>query len=181
MLSRFALRAIIDGRQSAHPGIPAVLEERAVAMITRIFTSPQTLPSMMFIFFVFSFVLATLPILVFIFLEQMCGEWLLIPHVPHLLFSDVFPFAFSGPITGTGPLLLVAMSQWSCHIDVEHEIQSASCRPFTCIPMTFYHVNAREWPSINFYGELSQDQSALLNSRLNLSTKLFAVVGGVGE
>jgi hypothetical protein len=111
----------------------------------------------------------------------MHGEWLLIPHVPHLLFSDVFPFAFPGPIAGTGPLLLVAMSQWSYHIDVEREIQSASCRPFTCIPVTFYHVNAREWPSINFHGELSQDQSALLNSRLNLSTELFAVVGGVGE
>jgi hypothetical protein len=122
-----------------------------------------------------------LPILVFIFLEQMCGEWTLIPHVPDLLFNDVFPFAFPGPIAGTGPLLLIAMSQWSCHIDVEREIQSASCRPFTCIPVTFYHVNAWERSSINFHGELSQDQSALLNSRLNLSTELFAVISGVGE
>jgi hypothetical protein len=47
--------------------------------------------------------------------------------------------------------------------------------------MIFYHVNAREGPSIDFHGELSHDQSALLNSRLNLSTELFAVVGGVGE
>jgi hypothetical protein len=101
--------------------------------------------------------------------------------MPHLLFNDVFPFAFPGPITGTGPLLLIATSQWSYHIDVEHEIQSASDRPFTCIPVTFYHVNAQKWPSINFHGELSQDQSALLNSRLNLSTELFAVIGGVGE
>jgi hypothetical protein len=111
----------------------------------------------------------------------MHGEWPLIPHVPHLLFSDVFPFAFPGPIVGTGPLLLVMTLQWSFHIDVEHEIQSASRRPFTYIPMTFYHVNDRERPSINFHGELSQDQSALLNSRLNLSTELFAVIGGVGE
>jgi hypothetical protein len=95
-----------------------------------------------------------LPILVFIFLEQMRGEWTLIPHVPHLLFSDVFPFAFLGLIVGTGPLL-VATLQWSCHIDVEHEIQSASRRPFTCIPVTFYHVNTWERPSINFHGELS--------------------------
>jgi hypothetical protein len=122
-----------------------------------------------------------LPILVFIFLEQMRGEWPLIPHVPHLLFSDVFPFAFPWPIVGTGPLLLVMTSQWSCHIDVEREIQSVSHRLFTCIPMTFYHVNAREWLSINFHGEPSQDQSALLNSRLNLSMELFAVIGGVGE
>jgi hypothetical protein len=111
----------------------------------------------------------------------MRGEWPLIPHEPHLLFSDVFPFAFLGPIVGTGPLLLIAMSQWSCHIDVECEIQSVSHKPFTCIPVTFYHVNAREPPSINFHGELSQDQSALLNSRLKLSTELLAVVGGVGE
>jgi hypothetical protein len=122
-----------------------------------------------------------LSILVFIFLEQMRGEWPLIPHMPHLLFSDVFPFAFLRPITGIGPLLLVVTSQWSCHIDVKREIQSTSHRPFTCIPVTFFHVNARERPSINFHGELSQDQSALLNSRLNLSMELFAVVGGVGE
>jgi hypothetical protein len=101
--------------------------------------------------------------------------------MPHLLFSDVFSFAFLGPIVGIGPLVLVTTSQWSCHIYVECEIQSASRRPFTFIPVTFYHVNVRERPSINFYGELSQDQLALLNSRLNLSTELFAVVGGVGE
>jgi hypothetical protein len=47
--------------------------------------------------------------------------------------------------------------------------------------MTFHHVNAREGPSIDFRGELSQDQSTLLNSRLNLPTELFAVVGVVGE
>jgi hypothetical protein len=47
--------------------------------------------------------------------------------------------------------------------------------------VTFYHVNAWEWPSINFHGELSQDQSALLNSQLNLPMELFAVIGAVGE
>jgi hypothetical protein len=64
-----------------------------------------------------------------------------------------------------------------------HETQNlvASCRPLARIPMTFYHVNAREGPSIDFHGELSQDQSTLLNSWLNLPTELFAVVGGVGE
>jgi hypothetical protein len=98
----------------------------------------------------------------------------------HLFFSDVLPFAFLGPIAGTGPLLVTA-SQWSCHIDVEREIQSVSRRPFTCIPVTFYHVNARERPSIDFHGELPQDQLALLNSRLNLLTELLAVIGGVGE
>jgi hypothetical protein len=69
MLSRSALRAIVDGRQLAHIEIPAALEERAMPMIVHIFTSLQTLPSTVFIFFIFWFVLATLPILVFILLE----------------------------------------------------------------------------------------------------------------
>jgi hypothetical protein len=53
MLLRSALWAIIDGRKSAHTGIPAVLEERAMPMIARIITFLQTLPSTVFIFFVF--------------------------------------------------------------------------------------------------------------------------------
>jgi hypothetical protein len=69
MLSRSALRAIVDGRQSAHTGIPVVLEERAMSMIARIFMSLHNFPSMVFIFFIFWFILAALPILVFIFLE----------------------------------------------------------------------------------------------------------------
>jgi hypothetical protein len=120
-----------------------------------------------------------LPILVFIFLEQMCGERPLIPHVSHLFFGDVLLFAFLGSIAGIVPLLLVAALQWTCHVDVEQKIQSASCRPLACIPVTFHHVNAREGPSIDFHGELSQDQSTLLNSRLNI--ELFAVIGVVGE
>jgi hypothetical protein len=111
----------------------------------------------------------------------MHGERPLIPHVSHLFFGDVLPFAFPGPIVGTGPLLLIAASRWSCHINIEREIQTASRRPLTCIPLTFYHVNARERPSIDFHGELPQDQSTLLNSRLNLSTGLFVVIGGMGK
>jgi hypothetical protein len=53
MLSRSALWAIVDGRQLAHTGIPAILEERAMPVITQIFTFLQTLPSTVFIFFVF--------------------------------------------------------------------------------------------------------------------------------
>jgi hypothetical protein len=37
-LSRFSLRAIIDRRQSAHTGVPVELEERAMPMVTCIFT-----------------------------------------------------------------------------------------------------------------------------------------------
>jgi hypothetical protein len=111
----------------------------------------------------------------------MLGERSLIPHVSHLFFGDVLPFTFSGLIAGTDPLLLVTASRWSCHINIEYEIQTASHRPLTCIPVTFYHVNARERPTIDFHGELSQDQSALLNSRLNLPTELFAFIGGMGK
>jgi hypothetical protein len=111
----------------------------------------------------------------------MRGERPLILHVSHLFFGDVLLFAFPGPITGTGPLLLFAVSRCTCHIDIERKIQSASCRPLARIPATFHHVNTRKGPSIDFHGELSQDQLALLNSRLNLPMELFAVIGVVGE
>jgi hypothetical protein len=98
-----------------------------------------------------------------------------------LFFGDVLLFTFSGLIAGTGPLLLVAALRWTCHVDIERKIQSASCRPLARIAVTFHHVNAWEGSSIDFHGELSQDQSTLLNSRLNLPTELFVVVGVVGE
>jgi hypothetical protein len=82
----------------------------------------------------------------------------------HLFSGDVLPFTFLGPIAGTGPLLLVTASWWSYHINVEREIQMASHRLLTCILVTLYHVNAWEWLSIDFHGELPQDPSALLNS-----------------
>jgi hypothetical protein len=111
----------------------------------------------------------------------MRGERPLIPHVSHLFFGDVLLFAFLGLIAGTDPLLLITVLRWTCHVDVERKIQLASCILLARIPVTFHHVNAREGPSIDFHGKLSQDQSALLNSQLNLLIELFAVVGVVGE
>jgi hypothetical protein len=52
MLLRFALRAIIDRRQSVHTGVPAIIEKRAMPMVMCIFTLVQTLPSTMLIFFI---------------------------------------------------------------------------------------------------------------------------------
>jgi hypothetical protein len=52
MLLRSALQAIVDGRQSAHTKILAVLEERAMPMIACIFTSLQTLSSMVILVFI---------------------------------------------------------------------------------------------------------------------------------
>jgi hypothetical protein len=51
------------------------------------------------------------------------------PHMSHLFFGDVLPFAFPGPIVGTSPLLLITVSRWSCHINVKREIQMALCGP----------------------------------------------------
>jgi hypothetical protein len=45
------LRAILSSRQSAHARVPAILEERAIPMITRVFPLLQTFPSTAFIFF----------------------------------------------------------------------------------------------------------------------------------
>jgi hypothetical protein len=46
-----ALRAVLGSRQSTHAGIPTILEERAMPMITRVFPFLQTFSSMMFILF----------------------------------------------------------------------------------------------------------------------------------
>jgi hypothetical protein len=46
-----ALRAILSSRQSAHARVQAILEERAMPMITRVFPLLQTFPSMAFILF----------------------------------------------------------------------------------------------------------------------------------
>jgi hypothetical protein len=86
MLSRSALRAIIDRRQSAHTGVLAILEEWAMPMITRISSLLQTFPSTALILFILRFTLETLLVLVFILLEEMGGSRPLIPDVPYLLF-----------------------------------------------------------------------------------------------
>jgi hypothetical protein len=46
-----SLRAILSSRQSAHARVPAILEERAMPMITRVFPLLQTFPSTMLILF----------------------------------------------------------------------------------------------------------------------------------
>jgi hypothetical protein len=93
-LPRFALRAIIDRRQSTHTGVPAILEKRAMPMITRISPLLQTFPNTALILFILRFTLEILFVLVFILLEEMGGSWPLIPDVPYLLFHDVFLFPF---------------------------------------------------------------------------------------
>jgi hypothetical protein len=70
MLPGSALRAILSSRQSVHARVPAILEERAMPMITRVFPLLQTFPSMAFILFLLRLALETLPVLVLILFEE---------------------------------------------------------------------------------------------------------------
>jgi hypothetical protein len=65
-LPRSALRAILDSRQSAHARVLAILEERAMLMITRISPFLQNFPSAVLILFLLRLTLETLLVLVFI-------------------------------------------------------------------------------------------------------------------
>jgi hypothetical protein len=65
-----ALWAILSSRQSAHARVPAILEERAMPMITCIFPLLQTFPSTAFILFLLRLALETLLVLVFIPFEE---------------------------------------------------------------------------------------------------------------
>jgi hypothetical protein len=70
-LPRSALRAILDSRQSAHTGVPAILEEWAMPIFTRISPLLQTFPSTALILFILRFMLEMLLALVFILFEEM--------------------------------------------------------------------------------------------------------------
>jgi hypothetical protein len=158
--------------------VPAILEERAMPMITYARMCFQALPSTALIFFILRFTLQTLLVLVFVLLEERKGSRPLISYVPYLLFRDVFFFPFLGPIAGISPLFpFIATWHRPRHIDAKCKIQLSSSRSVT----TLYHVDTWERLGIDLHSVLSQDQSALLNSRLDLSTEFFAVVGVVGE
>jgi hypothetical protein len=177
-LPRSALQAILDSRQSAHARVPAILEERTLPMIMCARMCLQALPSTAFILFILRFTLEMLLVLVFILLEEMEGSQPLIPYVPYLLFRDVFLFPFLGPIARISSLFpFIVIWRRPCHIDTKCEIQLSSSRSVT----TLYYVDTWEWLGIDLHSVLSQDQSDLLNSRLDLSTEFFAVVGVVGE
>jgi hypothetical protein len=100
----------------------------------------------------------------------------------HLLFSDVFLFPFLGPIAGIG-LLLPFIVTWRrpCHVDAKCKVQLPSCKSVAIIHATLYHVDAWKRLSVDLHGILTQDQSALLNSRLDMLMEFFAVASVVGE
>jgi hypothetical protein len=114
----------------------------------------------------------------FILLEEMEGNRPLIPDVPYFLFRDIFFFPLLGPIAGISPLFsFIAMWRRPLHIDAKCKIQLSSSISVT----TLYHFDTWERLGIDLHSVLSQDQSALLNSQLDLLTEFFAVVGVVGE
>jgi hypothetical protein len=151
-------------------------------MITCISPLLQTFPSTALILFILRFTLETLLVLIFILLEEMGGSQSLIPDVPYLLFCDVFLFPFLGPIAGTG-LLLPFIVTWRrpYHVDAKCKVQLPSRRSVAIVHATLYHVRAWERLSVDLHGILTQDQSALLNSRLDLSMEFIAIAGVVGE
>jgi hypothetical protein len=69
-------------------------------MIPCILSPSEALPSASLIFFFFSFALETLLILILVFVQNMRGNWWLIPVVPDLFLGDIVPFFFLGPIAG---------------------------------------------------------------------------------
>jgi hypothetical protein len=73
-------------------------------MISRILPLPEAFPDAPLVFFLFSFALKTLLILILVLPQKMRGNWSLVPDMPHLLFGDVVPFFFLGPIAGIGLL-----------------------------------------------------------------------------
>jgi hypothetical protein len=147
-------------------------------MITSILMLLQTLPGATLIFLIFRFPPEALLVLVLIFPEKVRRSWTLIPYIPYSLFRDISFFLLLGPIAGISLFIVSPVSRCHpCHVDAEREIQLSSCRPV----MMFHHIYTRKRLSVYLHGGLSQDQSALFNSRLDLSTKLLAITRAVSK
>jgi hypothetical protein len=147
-------------------------------MITRIFLFLQTLSSTALILLFFCLTPETLLILVLILSEEIRRSWPLIPNMPHLFLCDISFFFFLGPIARIS-LFILGLVVWCqpCHIEAEREIQLPPRRPI----ITLYHVYTQERLGIDLHSSLAQDQSALLDSRLDLPTEFLAVARAVGE
>jgi hypothetical protein len=73
-------------------------------MVPCILSPSEAFPSASLIFFFFSFALETLLLLILVLPQKMRRNWSLVPDMPHLLFGDIVPFFFLGPIVGIGLL-----------------------------------------------------------------------------
>jgi hypothetical protein len=152
MLPRSALRAILNGRQLAHARIPAILEERAMPMLTRISSLLQTFSSMALVLFILRFTQDTLLVLVFILFEEIRRSWPLNPDMPYLLLRDISLFPFLGPIVGIS-LFIPSVATWRrpYHINAKCEIQLSFRRSI----ITLYHIHAWERLGIDLHGILT--------------------------
>jgi hypothetical protein len=77
-------------------------------------------------------------ILTLIFIQEMLREGFTIPHVFHLLFSDITPVSISGPVTQTGLLffltavmigfllIFAAVGARPCHVYLKREVRLTS-------------------------------------------------------
>jgi hypothetical protein len=117
-------------------------------------------------------------VLVFILFEEIGRSLPLIPDVPYLLFHDISLFPFLGLIAGIR-LFALSAATWCkpCHNNAKCEIQLSFRRSV----ITLYHIHAWERLGIDLHGILTQDQLALLNSRLDLPTEFFAVASVMSE
>jgi hypothetical protein len=147
-------------------------------MIARVFLFLQTLSSTALILLFFCLASENLLILVLILSEEIRRSWLLIPDMPHLFLCDISFFFILEPITRIG-LFILGLVVWCqpCHIDTERKIQLPPRRPVA----TLYHIHTQERLGIDLHSSLAQDQSALLDSRLDLPMEFLAVAYAVGE
>src|SRR6185312_11482349 len=121
--SRPALQAIIYSRQSAHAGVPAIPEERAMPMVAYSLAPSQRPSRAVLVLVFFRFASAAQLVLVLVFLQEPIRSWELVADMTYLLFSHMLllqlafilrPFARSGL-----SLLLVMAAHRSHHVDLE--------------------------------------------------------------
>jgi hypothetical protein len=101
-------------------------------------------------------------ILTLIFIQEMLREGFTIPHVFHLLFSDITPVNVSGPVAWTGLLffltavtivillIFAAVNARPSHIYLKREIRLTPRRS-----IQLHQVDAREGMLVDFHGKLS--------------------------
>ena len=123
----------------------------------------------MLVLLFFRFISAAQLVLILEFFQKPNGSWELVADVMHLFFSNMLllrlvfilgPFARSG----LSPLLITA-AHGSRHVDLKRQILVLSSKI-----RQLYHVSLWEWLTVHFHRVLGQDQSALLDSRLDLPT-----------
>jgi len=119
-------------------------------------------------------------VLIFIFFQKPVRNWELITDVTNLFFSNVLlPWFISilGPLARNGlPPLLITTVHRSSHVDLERKILAHRGKVWK-----LHHVDLWEGLCVNLHRVLVQDQSALLNSQLNLTTQLLAFTRGMSE